>query len=214
MARRIFRQLIPVKRAINGGNPLLSLFGSLLLHPRLWHVNRHSAAIGAASGVFWAWICAPVQTVGAFLMSVWGKGNVPIAMAFTWVSNPLTWVPCFWLAYEVGLPLTPAERVDGFGTLVSEAMDAGLIDGFVVTGQFLFENLPQLYPIYVGGVILGIISASATYVAVNTMWRWHVGRRWRRRHAERSLADRPLSRGLAALGRLRDFKPMPARRVA
>ncbi len=203
MARHYFRKLMPKKRAVNGGNPLLRLFGSLLLHPRLWHVNRHSAAIGAASGVFWAWICLPVQTVGAFLLAMWGKGNLPIAMAFTWVSNPLTWVPCFWLAYEVGLPLTPAKRVDGFSELVSEAMDAGLIDGFLVTGKFIISHLPQLYPMYIGGLILGFITSGLTYAFVSLIWKWHVGRRWQRRHAARGSEPRPLSRGFAALHRLR-----------
>jgi uncharacterized protein (DUF2062 family) len=194
---------------------MLRIFGSIVMHPRLWHVNRHSAALGAASGVFWAWICLPVQTIGAVISALVGKGNAPIAMAFTWVSNPLTWVPCFWLAYEVGLPLTPAKRVDGFKTLIDEAMSAGIIDGLFVTGRFLIDNLPSLYPMYVGGLIIGAFSGSLTYLGVSVLWRWHVGRRWRARHHQRwPRHPKPVSRGFGALSRLGQLSVKKPRQTA
>ena len=198
MARRLFRKLMPEERFVSG-NPFLRFFGATLLNKRLWHLNRHSAAIGAASGMFWAWICLPVQTVGAVLTAWFGRGNVPLAMAFTWVSNPLTWLPCFWLAYEVGCPLTPAERID------IQALIRPLMAGdWSTAGRTLLADLPQLYPMYVGGVVLGLFFGTMTYLVVSVLWRWHVGRRWRKRHHVASDRPRPLSRGIAALARLRN----------
>ena len=199
MARKLFRKLMPQERFVSG-NPLLRWLGFALHSRRLWHLNRHSAAVGAASGMFWAWICAPVQTIGAVSTAWFGKGNVPLAMAFTWVSNPLTWVPCFWLAYEVGLPFTPATRVD-VRSLVRRIMDGDLSTAF---GMFM-RDLPQLYPMYIGGVLLGLVTGGLTYGIVSVLWRWHVGRRWRHRHEERRKLNplAKLSGGIGALAKRR-----------
>ncbi len=201
MARRLFRKLMPQERFVSG-NPVLRFFGKTILNKRLWHLNRHSAAVGAASGVFWAWICLPVQTLGAVTTAWIGRGNVPLSMAFTWVSNPLTWLPCFWLAYKVGLPFTPAEEID------IKALIRPLMDGeWSTAGRLFLHDLPQLYPMYIGGTILGLMTGGLTYAVVSLMWRWHVGRRWRKRHSLFvSDKPRPLSRGIAALSRLRHLK--------
>ncbi len=183
-------------------NRLLRMFGGAIFHRRLWQLNRHSTALGVASGIFWAWIALPLQTVGAVATALIGRGNVPLAMAFTWISNPITWLPCFLLAYEVGLVVTGADRVGDFREQLSGMMDAGVIHGFAVAGKFLVRNLAQLYPMYVGGVLLGLISGGGAYAAIWFGWRWSVARRWLRRHEGRQVnahRARPLSRGLARL---------------
>ncbi len=199
MPRRYLRKWMPAQSDARK-HPLLWMLGSAVFNKRLWHLNRHSAAFGAACGVFWAWICCPVQTVGAVASSFLGRGNVAISMLFTWISNPLTWVPCFWLAYEVGLPLTPAERID-FRGVVGRVMDGGIVGGTKV----LLAELPQLYPMYVGGVLLGIVTGLLAYLLVSVTWRWHVGRRWRKRHAVRQRTNPKLKigGGLASLARRR-----------
>ena len=195
MPRRHFRKLMPAEGAVRD-NRLLRVLGSTVLHKRFWQLNRHSTAWGVACGVFWAWIALPLQTVGAVLAAAAGRGNVPLAMAFTWLSNPVTWLPCFWLAYEVGLPLTPAEPIHVRG-LVGDVMDGGPVGGT----KLLLAELPRLYPMYVGGVVLGGITGAASYLAVSYFWRWHVARRWRRRHAARGLPER-FTTGFAHLARL------------
>jgi uncharacterized protein (DUF2062 family) len=138
-------------------------------------------------------------------MSLLGRGNVPLAVAFTWVSNPLTWVPCFWLAYLVGLPLTPAEPVEDLKPMIREAMDAGFVAGMWQAGGFLLDNLPRLYPMYIGGVILGFATGGSAYVFVNLLWRIRIVRRWHRRHHERRKLNpkQMLTSGFAHLARRR-----------
>lgn len=203
MARRVFRKLMPDEQQLRG-NRMLRLFGSTLFHKRLWQLNRHSVAWGVACGVFWAWIALPIQTIAAALCALIRGGNVPLAMAFTWVSNPLTWVPCFLLAYEVGVVLTGAEHVGGFRQQIETIMGAGLIDGTWMTAKFLTSNLLQLYPMYVGGVVIGAMTGGLSYAAVHFGWKWHVARRWKHRHEQRRKLNpaHKLTSGFAHLARL------------
>ncbi|MEL7239361.1 MAG: hypothetical protein AAGK78_10900, partial [Planctomycetota bacterium] len=41
-----------------------------------------------------------------------------------------------------------------------------------------------LYPLYVGGAVLGGFTGLLTYGVLSIAWRWSVGLRWRRRHEE------------------------------
>ena len=203
MARRVFRKLMPDEERLRD-NRLLRVFGATIFNKRLWQLNRHSTAFGIASGVFWAWIALPVQTLGAVGFALLGRGNVALAMAFTWISNPLTWVPCFLLAYKVGLIVTGAEPVGGFRQEIEEVMGAGLFEGTWVAIKFLATNALRLYPMYVGGVVLGIVTGGLSYLGVIVGWRWHVARRWWRRHEQRLALNpkRKLSGGFGHLARL------------
>ena len=204
MPRRYFRKFMPKQRDVRDSR-LLRVFGTAIFHPRLWQLNRHSTALGIASGVFWAWIALPLQTVGAVATAWVGRGNVPLAMAATWLSNPITWVPCFLLAYEVGLLVTGADRVHGLKEQVEEVMGAGLIGGVGATFRFLGTNFVRLYPMYVGGALIGLLSGAGAYLAVVIGWRWNVARRWHRRHLERKRNNPTLrfTTGLCHLARLR-----------
>ena len=205
MPRRWFRKFLPQQSALER-NRILRLFGLTLLNKRFWQLNRHSVAFGVACGVFWAWICAPVQTIGAVLSAMLGRGNVPLAMTATWLSNPITWGPCFWLSYEVGLLVTPAKRINGISDMVSSAMDGGIFSGMWTVLKFIGSNLDQLYPLYVGGIVLGGFTALFAYAGISLMWRWSVGLRWRRRHEEIRKAN-PHARVNSGFAHLHRRKP-------
>jgi uncharacterized protein (DUF2062 family) len=49
--RKRIRKFLPDHQAIRG-NPWLARFGNTLLHPRLWDLNRRSAAGAVAAGLF------------------------------------------------------------------------------------------------------------------------------------------------------------------
>ena len=182
MPRRFFRKIMPDEAKMRQ-NWALRLFGSTLLSRRLWVLNRHSVAWGSASGMFWAWIALPIQTVGAVATAVAGRGNVPLGMAFTWISNPLTWLPCFWIDYRLGVWLTRGEPLHWtvFKGKVGDIMSSGLIGGLQKTGGFLVS----FYPMYVGGAVIGAVTGTITYFAIRVLWRWNLVRRWHRRHDDR-----------------------------
>ncbi|TXG86944.1 MAG: DUF2062 domain-containing protein, partial [Rhodocyclaceae bacterium] len=49
--RKQLRRFLPDHQAVHG-NRWLAPFANTLLHPRLWHLNRHSAAGAVATGLF------------------------------------------------------------------------------------------------------------------------------------------------------------------
>lgn len=184
MARRFFRKFLPSEEKMRQSRAL-RVFGKTLLNRRLWHLNRHSTAWGVASGLFWAWIALPVQTIAAVAMAIACRGNVALAAGFTWISNPLTWVPCFLLSYYVGQRVTGTPPIPNLRGQLHEAMSAGPVEGISRSGQMLMQDLPQIYPLLVGGVVIGAFSALIGYSTVKLTWRWNIVRRWHHRHDTR-----------------------------
>lgn len=203
MARAFFRKIVPDEKRLRD-NRALRLFGKVLLNRRLWHLNRHSTAFGVACGLFWAWIPLPIQTIGSVAMAMAGRGNIALAMAFTWVSNPLTWVPCFVLAHYVGRLITQTPPAPDLMKQVRAAVDAGPIDGLGMIGRMMIDDLPQLYPMFAGGIAIGAFSSLVGYATVKLTWRWNIVRRWRRRHHLRRRFNpaQRLTSGFAHLARI------------
>lgn len=101
---------IPDSRALTA-NRYLALFGRLLHDPNIWHLNRRSAAGGAAVGLFVMYIPIVGQMLIAAAGAVVLRVNLPIAVAMAWVSNPLTTPFMLYCAYVTGcwmLAVSPA----------------------------------------------------------------------------------------------------------
>ena len=99
--RKTLKRLLPDHQTVSG-NRWLRPFSSTLLHPRLWHLNRHSAAGAVAVGMFCGLIPGPLQMMGAAICCVLFRVNLPLALITTLYSNPLTIVPLYVLAFGIG----------------------------------------------------------------------------------------------------------------
>lgn len=75
-------------------------------HPSLWALNRKSVSRGVAAGVLVAFIPLPMQMLLASLLALLLRGNLPIALAATFISNPFTFVPINLLIYHTGAAIT------------------------------------------------------------------------------------------------------------
>src|SRR5450756_1436049 len=64
----------------------LKPFGNWLQHPNLWHLNRRSVAGGVGVGLFCGLIPGPLQMIGATLLAVSFRVNLPVALITTPVS--------------------------------------------------------------------------------------------------------------------------------
>ncbi len=73
-----------------------------MLDPKLWRMHHESVARGAGIGVFWAFTLPVAQILVAAAHCVWWRGNIPVAVAVTLVTNPLTIGFWLWLAYKLG----------------------------------------------------------------------------------------------------------------
>ncbi len=78
------------------------LAGFLLARPWLWAPNRRSVARGVACGLLVGVVPLPTQMVLAGVLAGMVQGNVAAAIAATWLTNPITAVPIWWFALQVG----------------------------------------------------------------------------------------------------------------
>ncbi|MEW6312825.1 MAG: DUF2062 domain-containing protein [Pseudomonadota bacterium] len=179
MRHKFFRKYLPSRDALIG-HPYLSRFGAVLGHHNLWHLHRRSVAGGVAVGLLCGMIPGPVQMIGAALLAILLRVNLPVAVFTTFYTNPLTIVPLYLAAYEIG-----AFIIGG-----NNAMPHG---HFSLTDKPLHEWLPALWqwitslgkPLLLGLPLLAILLAAAGYLAVRGAWRLHVVYEWRKRAKRR-----------------------------
>jgi uncharacterized protein len=147
-------------------HPLVARFGAPLQHPALWCLSRRSVAGAVAIGLFAGLIPGPFQMLGALILAVPLKKNVPVALAVTFYTNPFTIVPLWVLAYAYGHFL--------MGT---HAPDVHL--------DPLHMHWAELFalgkPLALGLLALALTLAVVGYAAVDLAWRYYIVRAWRRR---------------------------------
>lgn len=176
--RHRIRKLLPGHEAISD-NRWLRPFAGTLLHPRLWHLNRHSVAGGVAAGLFCGLIPGPLQMLGAALCAVLFRVNLPLAMLTTLYTNPLTIVPIYLLAYQLGRWLIQ----DDLAFTAPPAFAGQGLEGW--SEAMLTWMLTVARPLGWGLVLLGLVLAVAGYVSVQAGWRIHLMHRWRSRRQQR-----------------------------
>ncbi len=182
--RKKLRKILPDHEAVRA-NRWLAPFENTLLHPRLWHLNRHSAAGGVAVGLFCGLIPGPFQMLGAAIGAVVFRVNLPLALLTTFYTNPFTIVPLYFAAYGLGR-LVPGAGGGEFvappewGTEGMWAWVLALADWMAHLGK----------PLALGLVLLASLLAATGYFVVRVAWRSYLLWSWRQRRRRRS-ASRP-----------------------
>lgn len=166
--RNWLRRYTPDHAAVHG-NRWLAPFRNTLLHPRLWHLNRRSAAGGVAAGLFCGLIPGPFQMLGAAICAVVFRINLPLALVTTLYTNPLTIVPLYFVAFTLGNLF-----VDNGNGVFAPPPEFGL--------DALLHWLGQLgLPLALGIVLLACLLAGLGYFGVRLAWRLYLIRAWHRR---------------------------------
>ncbi len=173
--RRRIRKFLPGHDAIRG-NRWFAPFENTLLHPRLWHLNRRSAAGAVAAGLFCGLIPGPLQMLGAAICAVIFRVNLPLAMLTTFYTNPLTIVPLYIVAFTIGQSALPGPRrhfvaPPDYGAEGLIAWTRELIDWLIGLGA----------PPAPGLVLLAAGLALAGYFLVRLAWRMYLIRAWHHR---------------------------------
>ncbi len=147
----------------------------LAARQELWRFTRRSVprgtAVGLLVGIFA--LIPGVQIVGAALMCVPARGNIPIAVAMTFLSNPLTTPLILIFSAAIGNFL-------GFHAdtaTVYAMMDRGASLG-EWTRWFFSDAAPA---VLVGLAVFSVVAASLGYVLATWVWRPVVARRRKRR---------------------------------
>ena len=181
MPRKFFRKYLPSAADVRA-NRLVAMFGSLLHHPNLWHLNRDSVAGAVAIGLFAELVPGPLQMLAALLLAIPLHRNLPVALLMTLYTNPLTIVPLYVVAYGYGSLLlgggNARPRIEPFEMDWGQFVDSlwRLADWTLALGK----------PLAVGLVALGLTLALLGYLLVQLGWRAYVVLAWRARRAKRA----------------------------
>jgi len=184
--RKRIRKFLPDHQAIRG-NSWLARFENTLLHPRLWHLNRRSAAGAVAAGMFCGLIPGPLQMLGAAVCAVVFRVNLPLALLTTLYTNPFTIVPLYIVAFAIGqwvLP-EPGQRF----VPPPERGDESLLEWTRTLADWM---IGLGTPLALGLVLLACGLALAGYALVRVAWRIYLVRFWhhrRRRHLSAARGD-------------------------
>lgn len=186
--RKFLKRKLPDQQSIRS-NRWLRPLSSTLLHPSLWHLNRHSAAGAVAVGLFCGLIPGPFQMLGAALGCVVFRVNLPLALLSTLYTNPFTFVPLYVFAFKIG------DWLIGNGATFTpppEFVDVSLLQWLnQLTGWML--GLGE--PLALGLVILSTSLAAIGYATVRGLWRLHLVRAWEaRKRARNSTAEDQMNR--------------------
>lgn len=185
------RRLMPTPEAM-AANRWLRWLGPRLLHPRLWHMSRRGVALGAAVGVFFAFITPIAQIPLSAAVSVLLRCNVPVSVVATLVNTPPTFAPVYYGAWKLGGWV--------LGTDTDDANRPALLSAAtpLPSAQAAQANAPapdprpwwQRWgqtlsevgrPLLVGTVIFAVGFSLLAYGLVNGVWHWRVRTKRRRR---------------------------------
>lgn len=172
------KRYIPSRETISH-NRWLRWLGPRLMHQRLWHFSRRGVAIGAAIGVFFGLIIPlaqiPLSAAGAVLLRV----NLPIAVASTLVTNPVTFAPVYVFAHQLGVRLLhePESVAPDMARLENPVVQ----DGQSWWQEFRTGLLALGKPLLLGLAVLAVSASILTYTLIMLLWRLKITRNWNQR---------------------------------
>ena len=178
--RKFFKRHLPSADTVKQ-NRWLRPFGNWLSHPNLWHLHRRSVAGGVAIGLFCGLIPGPLQMIGAAVLAVMFRVNLPVALLTTLYTNPFTIMPLYAVAYELGAWVSgarsglPVEHL-AFPEMHWHSWPGDLWAWMQMLGKPLLIGLP----------LLAIGLAITGYFAVRVAWRVAVILKWRARRKRRA----------------------------
>jgi uncharacterized protein (DUF2062 family) len=142
-------------------------FKTWLDNPAYWSLNRRNVARAFALGLFVAFVPLPVHALLATVLALLLRLNIPAAVVGTLLTNPLTIVPLFVIAYRLGCSALAIPR-EPFH--------------FEMSWEWLTTQLIPIWkPFLLGCLLMGLFSAIVGYVALATAWQLALVMRQRRR---------------------------------
>lgn len=170
--RRWLRRREPATRALMD-RPALARLRPWLERRQLLCLRREALARGTAAGLFCGLIPGPLQIPAAVATCAALRGNAVAGAAVTLYTNPLTTLPLYALAFQVGAWVLPGEQRlpawEGFSA-------SGGVEAMATWVHALGA------PLAVGLPLLALGLAVAGYATVQALWLvpvWHRAQRMR-----------------------------------
>jgi uncharacterized protein (DUF2062 family) len=137
-----------------------SLLNKISRGRNIYHFGRRPVAGGVALGFFLAFIPVPIQMLLAAPLAFLFRVNLPVAIAATWLSNPLTLAPILLLSFKAG-------------SLIIGGSDQFFIEEFSLSVSWLMSVAADVWlPLIVGSIACGLLAALTGYTGV--MWAWRL----------------------------------------
>jgi len=154
--RDFFKRYLPEQHTFREHRHI-RLFGTLLHDHSIWRLTRRSVAGAVGIGVFIAFVPIFGQMLVAAALAIYFRINLPIAVVFTWISNPFTFAPMLYVAYRLG----------------STLLDLPIVyTRFRLDYEWFLGILHEIWlPLLVGGVILGAAAGTISYYLIHMLWR-------------------------------------------
>jgi len=159
-------------------NRLIRPVAHLLLRPALWRFTRRSVPRGIGIGFFVGiLVMVPgIQPVAAAFAALPFRANVPLSVAVTFLTNPLTTplvlMGSLWIGSDLfGFPADPGSMVE----MIQEG--ASLTDWWT---WLLSTAAPAMLS---GLIVLAAVVGLASYFIAGLIWRLWITTKWRRRKA-------------------------------
>jgi uncharacterized protein len=178
--RKFFRKYLPDIDTVRSSR-LVAPFGSWLQHPNLWCLNRRSVPGAVSIGLFCGLIPGPLQMLGALLLAIPLRKNIPVALLITLYTNPFTIVPLYVLAYGYGQVLLGMTQ--GAMPLEPFLWDWSDLGGSL--REFWAWTMALGKPLAIGLLALAATLATVGYFAMELAWRAHIVLAWRSRARKR-----------------------------
>jgi len=168
------RSAMPVREELEDNRYV----GHFARRHELWRFTRRSVprgvAVGLLVGIFA--LIPGVQIIGAALMCVPVRGNIPLAAAMTFLSNPAT-TP-FILAGSIFIGNSLGYHADLL--TLNRLYETGA--GFREWGYWLLSDAAPA--LLLGLFIISTIAAAIGYLVSSFVWRWWVARKRRGKLAQ------------------------------
>lgn len=155
MFKKLIKKYLPDPASLRA-NPSMRRFERFFHDGNLWHLNRRSVRTAFAMGLFAALMPMPGQTVLATILAIWARGNIPVAVALCWLTNPLTMAPIFYLCYNLGsfVLQRPPLEVE-----------------FQASTDWLLSQMEAVgVPFLIGSLIFATAVSITAYYVVNWLW--------------------------------------------
>ncbi len=177
MPRRFFKKFT-FKRHHVHSRWYLRPFKNFLHHPVYWGIRRRNVVPAFALGLFISFMPFPAHTLLAVSGALLLRLNIPITIAATFFSNPVTMGPIYYFSYRFGLLLLGMDPQPFAIELTLEWLN----EGFLAIWQ----------PLLLGCFLLGSLAGLIGYVVLDIFWRASLSdylQKRRKRRAEKTQRD-------------------------
>lgn len=174
-------------------NRWLRWMGPVLADPRLWHFSRKGIALGVAVGIFFGLLIPVAQMPASAVFAVLLRANLPMAVASTLVSNPVTFGPVYYGAYRLGQAVLGKPAVSDEEVVKTLDNDSAKTVAEQTPTQRIAHWVQRLgdagKPLAIGLAIVASASGLTVYLLISGLWvlktRWTRRRRLRERASAR-----------------------------